>query len=59
MCGVGVIQHDGLPSGYWQRQLMEETQMLFHFLGAGGAISSTRVPHGVMNATSFFQEIMV
>ena len=45
--------------GYWQCPLAEEAREYFTFVTGDGLFTPTRVPQGVMNATSYFQGIMM
>ena len=44
--------------GYWQMPLAPESQEMFTIAGPGGLYTPTRVPQGVLNATSYFQATM-
>eukprot|EP00903_Cladosiphon_okamuranus_P017345 g15980.t1 len=44
--------------GYWQMPLAPESQEMFTIVGPGGLYTPTRVPQGVLNATSYFQATM-
>ena len=43
---------------YWQCSLVEEAHEYFTFVTGDGLFTPTRVPQGVMNATSYFQGMM-
>ena len=45
--------------GYWQCPLAEEAREYFTFVTRDGLFTPTRVPQGVMNATSYFQGMMM
>ena len=45
--------------GYWQSPLAEEASEYFTFVTGDGLFTPTRVPQGVMNATSYFQVMMM
>ena len=45
--------------GYWQYPLAEESREYFTFVTGDGWFRPTRVPQGVMNATSYSQGMMV
>ena len=45
--------------GYWQRPLAEEAREYFTFVTGDDLFTLTSVPHGVMNATSYFQGMVV
>ena len=45
--------------GYWQCPLAGEAREYFAFVTGDGLFTPTRVPQGVMNATSYFQEMMM
>ena len=45
--------------GYWQCPLAEEAREYFTFVTKDGLFTPTRVPQGVMNATSYFQGMMM
>ena len=51
-CTLDMIQ------GYWQTPLHESAQELFTMVTTGGLFTPTRVPQGVLNATSYFQASM-
>lgn len=44
--------------GYWQMPLAQDSQEFFTIAGPGGLYTPTRVPQGVLNATSYFQATM-
>eukprot|EP00903_Cladosiphon_okamuranus_P015275 g14116.t1 len=44
--------------GYWQMPLAPASQEIFTIVGPGGLYTPTRVPQGVLNATSYFQSTM-
>eukprot|EP00903_Cladosiphon_okamuranus_P017435 g16059.t1 len=44
--------------GYWQMPLAPDSQEIFTIVGPGGLYTPTRVPQGVLNATSYFQATM-
>ena len=44
--------------GYWQLPLAPEAQELFTISTPDGLYTPTRVPHGILNATSFCQATM-
>ena len=41
--------------GYWQCPLAEEAREYFTFVFGDSLFAPTRMPQGVMNATSYFQ----
>ena len=41
--------------GYWQSPLVEEAREYFTLVAGDGLFTPTRLPQGVMNATSYFQ----
>ena len=45
--------------GYWQCPLAEEAREYFTFVTKNGLFTPTRVPQGAMNATSYFQGMMM
>ena len=45
--------------GYWQCPLAEEAREYFTFVTGDGLFTPTRVPQGVMNATSYFQGMVM
>ena len=45
--------------GYWQCSLAEEARGYFTFVTGDGLLTPTRVPQGVMNAMSYFQEMIM
>ena len=45
--------------GYWQCPLAEKVHEYFTLLTGDGLFTPTRVPQGVMNATSYFQAMMM
>ena len=45
--------------GYWQCPLVEEAREYFTFVTGDGLFTPTRVQQGVMNATSYFQGMMM
>ena len=45
--------------GYWQCPLANEAHEYFTFVTGDGLFTWTRVPQGVMNATSYFQGMMM
>ena len=45
--------------GYWQCPLLKETREYFTFVTGDGLFTTTRVLQGVMNATSYFQGMMI
>ena len=52
-CTMGCLQ------GYWQCPLAEEAREYFTFVTRDGLFTPTRVPQGVINATSYFQGMMM
>eukprot|EP00903_Cladosiphon_okamuranus_P006086 g5996.t1 len=44
--------------GYWQMPLAPDSQEIFTIVGPGGLYTPTRVPQGVLNATSYSQATM-
>ena len=47
-----------LNQGYWQMPLAANSQELFTFVTKKGLYTPTRMPQGVTNATSHFQETL-
>ncbi|MEP0580138.1 MAG: reverse transcriptase domain-containing protein [Marinobacter sp.] len=47
-----------LLQGYWQMPLAPEAQDVFTMATSDGLFTPTRVPQGVLNATSYFQGVM-
>ena len=47
-----------LLQGYWQIPLAEDAQEIFTITTPFGMFTPTRVPQGVLNATSYFQGVM-
>ena len=47
-----------LLQGYWQMPLAPEAQEVFTIVTPHGLSTLTRVPQGVLNATSYFQHVM-
>ena len=45
--------------GYWQCPLAEEAREYLMFVTGDDLFTSTRVPQGVMNSTSYFQGVMI
>lgn len=44
--------------GYWQMPVAPKSQAFFTIAGPGGLFTPTRVPKGMLNATSYFQVTM-
>ena len=44
-----------LLQGYWQCPLALKAQEIFTIATSGGLYTPTRVPQGILNATSYFQ----
>ena len=47
-----------LLQGYWQAPLDPDAQELFTMVTKEGLFTPTRVPQGVLNATTYFQSVM-
>ena len=45
--------------GYWRCPLVGETRGYFTFVTGDGLFTTTRVLQGVINATSYFQGMMI
>ena len=45
--------------GYWQRPLMDEVREYVTSVTGNGLFTPMRVPYGVMNATSYFQGVVM
>ena len=48
-----------LLQGYWQMPLADEAQEIFTITTPFGMFTPKRVPQGVLNATSYFQGVMM
>ena len=51
--------YDGLPSSYWERPLVDEVREYVTSVTGNGLFTPMRVPQGVMNATSYFQGVVM
>ena len=58
VCTVAFCMMDYLQS-FWPCPLVLEARKYFLFVAGDGLFTPTRVPPGVMNATSYFQEMMM
>ena len=47
-----------LLQGYWQCPLVPKAQQIFTIATPGGLYTPTRVPQGILNATSYFQSTL-